>query len=84
MWPTLQHHGWTSELLQHTLLFPARFTYLDVTGRPVIVLRKSHLVPEHAATFDVDYSFATISLLREPLLLITGVTSRRLARRLNV
>ncbi|MEW5312684.1 MAG: hypothetical protein WDW38_004299 [Sanguina aurantia] len=48
-----------------------KFTYLDVTGRPVIVLRKSHLVPEHAATFDVDYSFATISLLREPLLLIT-------------
>ncbi|MEW5299648.1 MAG: hypothetical protein WDW36_002642 [Sanguina aurantia] len=48
-----------------------KFTYLDVTGRPVVVLRKSHLVPEHAATFDVDYSFATISLLREPLLLIT-------------
>jgi hypothetical protein len=47
-----------------------RYTYLDTTGRPVVVLHKKSLVPEHAAKFSIDYSFATTSMLREPIMLV--------------
>ncbi|KAG2498961.1 hypothetical protein HYH03_003150 [Edaphochlamys debaryana] len=50
--------------------FDTKFTYLDTSGRPVLVLHKSHLVPEHAAKFSVDYNFPIINTLREPCLLI--------------
>jgi hypothetical protein len=41
-------------------------------GRPVLVLRKSNVLPVHNKAFAVDYSFGTAALLREPLLLIAG------------
>ena len=37
-----------------------------------MVLHKRHVVPEHAAMFHVDYSFSATSMLREPMLLISG------------
>lgn len=49
-----------------------RFTYLDTTGRPVVVLHKKNVVPEHASKFSVDYSFSSTSLLHEPTLLVSG------------
>ncbi|KAG2453544.1 hypothetical protein HYH02_001763 [Chlamydomonas schloesseri] len=49
-----------------------KFTYLDTTGRPVLVLHRANVAhPEHAAKFSVEYSFAATSILREPLLLIS-------------
>ncbi|KXZ52725.1 hypothetical protein GPECTOR_8g119 [Gonium pectorale] len=52
--------------------FETKFTYLDTTGRPVLVLHRRNLAsPEHSAKFSVDYSFGAVHTLREPLLLIT-------------
>mmetsp|Transcript_29006 Transcript_29006/g.78111 ORF Transcript_29006/g.78111 Transcript_29006/m.78111 type:complete len:619 (+) Transcript_29006:95-1951(+) len=49
-----------------------KFSYLDTIGRPVVVLHTRHLVPDHATKFHVEYTFATVGLLREPLLLIAA------------
>lgn len=49
-----------------------KFTYLDTAGRPVLVLKKSNVVPEHNKKFAVDYSFGFMGMIREPLLLISG------------
>ncbi len=32
-----------------------KYTYLDTTGRPVVVLRKANVVPEHNVNLTVDY-----------------------------
>ncbi|KAG2439265.1 hypothetical protein HXX76_004626 [Chlamydomonas incerta] len=49
-----------------------KFTYLDTTGRPVLVLHRANVAsPEHSAKFSVEYSFGAVSILREPLLLIS-------------
>jgi len=48
------------------------FTYLDTTGRPVLVLRKKNVVSEHNRYFQVTYKFSQLSLLQEPLLLIVA------------
>ena len=50
----------------------AKYTYLDVAGRPVVVLSKLNTVAEHNVPFTVTYSFSFISMLREPALLIAG------------
>jgi len=49
-----------------------RVTYLDTTGRPVIILQKNHIVGEHNQYFQIAYRFSSLSLLQEPLLLIIG------------
>jgi hypothetical protein len=49
-----------------------KYTYLDVTGRPVVVITKRNMAPEHNTKFSVDYSFSTASIVREPLLLVAG------------
>ncbi|KJE96830.1 Rpn1 protein [Capsaspora owczarzaki ATCC 30864] len=46
------------------------FTYLDTTGRPVVVLKKQNLVREHLEQFTVTYTFSTTSMLQEPLLVV--------------
>lgn len=43
-------------------------TYLDTTGRLVIVLEKNNVVPDHSQFFTVTYEFNYIDMLREPLL----------------
>jgi len=48
------------------------FTYLDYFGRPVLIVRKKNLVNEHQQYFQSSYSFSTMSLLLEPLLIIGG------------
>jgi oligosaccharyltransferase complex subunit alpha (ribophorin I) len=53
-----------------------KYTYLDVSGRPVVVVRKSHVVPEHGsapAQLVIEYSFPATGVLREPAMLVTGV-----------
>ena len=45
-------------------------TYLDTAGRPVVVLHKTNLVPDHDVPFIVNYSFFRIAMLREPAILV--------------
>lgn len=46
------------------------YTYLDVTGRPVITFRKTNLVENHINDFNVKYQFSRIMMLQEPLLVV--------------
>ncbi|PNT47113.1 hypothetical protein POPTR_002G006600v4 [Populus trichocarpa] len=58
--------------------FPAKqgqetkISHLDVVGRPVVVLEKTNVVPEHNQYFQVYYRFNSLSMLREPFMLISG------------
>jgi len=46
------------------------YTYLDTTGRPVVVLNKLGLVEQHIQDFELHYSFSKHLLLQEPMLLV--------------
>jgi len=46
------------------------YTYLDITGRPVITFRKTNLVENHINDFNVKYQFSRIMMLQEPLLVV--------------
>jgi len=46
------------------------YTYLDTIGRPVLVIHKKNVVPEHNNFFQVTYNFSRFSMLQEPLLLV--------------
>lgn len=64
--------------LKHELPFPVnvsagkKSTYLDSTGRPVLVLQKSNLVPDHNVPLTVTYRTPGLHLLQEPLMLVSG------------
>ncbi|MQL95642.1 hypothetical protein Taro_028315 [Colocasia esculenta] len=45
------------------------FSYLDIVGRPTVVLEKENVVPEHNTFFQVYYSFSPVFMLAEPLML---------------
>lgn len=49
-----------------------RVTYLDTTGRPVLILRKAGIVGVPRKYFQVTYSFSQMSMFKEPILLITA------------
>ncbi|KAF5203638.1 Dolichyl-diphosphooligosaccharide--protein glycosyltransferase subunit [Thalictrum thalictroides] len=49
-----------------------KYSHLDIVGRPVAVLERKNAVPEHNMHFQVYYKFSGLSLLREPLMLISG------------
>lgn len=46
-----------------------KYTYLDIVGRPVVVLEKENVVPEHNSHFQVYYDFHPMFMLAEPLML---------------
>eukprot|EP01087_Luapelamoeba_hula_P009825 TRINITY_DN2569_c0_g1_i1.p1 TRINITY_DN2569_c0_g1~~TRINITY_DN2569_c0_g1_i1.p1 ORF type:complete len:494 (-),score=72.63 TRINITY_DN2569_c0_g1_i1:95-1525(-) len=46
------------------------FTYLDTYGRPVLVLRKKNVVPEHNQFVQVSYRFSRSTMFQEPLMLV--------------
>ncbi|XP_071706872.1 dolichyl-diphosphooligosaccharide--protein glycosyltransferase subunit 1B [Rutidosis leptorrhynchoides] len=46
-----------------------KYTYLDIVGRPVVVLEKENVVPEHNSPFQVYYDFHPMFMLAEPLML---------------
>jgi len=48
------------------------FTYLDTTGRPVLILTKKNVVVELNQRFQVLYNFSSVSLWNEPFLLIAA------------
>jgi len=45
-------------------------TYLDTTGRTVVVLNKNNVVENHIQDFQIHYTFEKYNLLQEPLLCI--------------
>ncbi|CAH8493791.1 unnamed protein product [Schistosoma turkestanicum] len=47
-------------------------TYLDTSGRTVIVCKAENLVDEHIQDFKVNYRFNLPMILREPMMLITA------------
>jgi hypothetical protein len=49
--------------------FEKRFTYLDTSGRPVLVLRSKNLCKYHHQYVQVIYSFPPLIHLKEPLML---------------
>ncbi|KAL5557686.1 hypothetical protein UlMin_033897 [Ulmus minor] len=49
-----------------------KISHLDIAGRPVVVLEKNNVVPEHNQYFQVYYKFNSLAMLWEPLLLISG------------
>ncbi|KAJ0255942.1 Dolichyl-diphosphooligosaccharide--protein glycosyltransferase subunit 1A [Hirschfeldia incana] len=49
-----------------------KYSHLDIAGRPVVVLEKDNVVPDHNQNIQVYYKFSNINLLSEPLMLITG------------
>ncbi|CAM1324160.1 RPN1 (predicted), partial [Pycnogonum litorale] len=49
------------------------YTYLDTTGRPVIIVHKSDLVESHIQDFEVLYNFNKILMLQEPLLVVVAL-----------
>lgn len=52
--------------------YETKLSHLDMDGRPVTVLEKTNVVLEHNQYFQVYYKFNSLSLLREPLMLISG------------
>lgn len=49
------------------------YTYLDVTGRPVISITKRNLVENHIQNFKLKYKFPRILMLQEPLLIAAAL-----------
>lgn len=51
----------------------SRTTYLDTSGRPVIVLKASSLIHEQLSkSIQISYSFTSTDLMREPAMLVAG------------
>lgn len=48
------------------------YTYLDTIGRPVITISKKNLVESHIQDFSLKYSFPSILMLQEPLLVVVA------------
>jgi oligosaccharyltransferase complex subunit alpha (ribophorin I) len=46
------------------------YTYLDIGGRPTIVLTKKNTVDNHIQDFQLKYKFSKIMILQEPLLVV--------------
>jgi len=46
------------------------FTYLDTTGRPVVVAEKVNLVENHIQEFELHYTYQKVLMLQEPLLVV--------------
>lgn len=51
-----------------------RYTYLDSTlyGRPVLIVQKKNLIPEHNVPFKVTFDFDSNMMWHEPLLLVAA------------
>jgi len=60
-----------SPIQEKTQYKESHYTYLDTTGRPVLVCTFNNIVEEHSGEyFQVTYNFNQLSMLQEPLLLI--------------
>ncbi len=50
-----------------------KLTYLDTVGRPVVVCTANNLVEQHIQEFQLEYTFDSVMLLQEPLLLVVAL-----------
>lgn len=50
-----------------------QYTYLDTTGRPVVIATKVNLVEQHIQDFEVLYEFEAHLLLLEPLVVTAAL-----------
>lgn len=50
-----------------------KLTYLDTMGRRVVVCRAENLVEQHIQDFELQYTFESVMLLQEPLLLVVAI-----------
>lgn len=48
------------------------YTYLDTSGRPVVIVQKKNIISDHNRNFQVTYKFSQMSLFQEPFLLIVA------------
>ena len=58
---------------------PRRFTYFDVAGRSVVVLRRRGVTPEMNVPFSLTYRYPLSAMARKPLLLVAGEPARACA-----
>ncbi|KAH0553910.1 dolichyl-diphosphooligosaccharide--protein glycosyltransferase subunit 1 [Cotesia glomerata] len=49
------------------------YSYLDTTGRPVIILTKKNIVENHIQDFSLKYNFPRILMLQEPMLVVIAL-----------
>ncbi|XP_011869468.1 PREDICTED: dolichyl-diphosphooligosaccharide--protein glycosyltransferase subunit 1 [Vollenhovia emeryi] len=49
------------------------YTYLDVTGRPVVSVTKNNLVENHIQSFRLRYTFPRLLMLQEPLMIVLAL-----------
>ncbi|XP_071818001.1 dolichyl-diphosphooligosaccharide--protein glycosyltransferase subunit 1-like isoform X1 [Apostichopus japonicus] len=47
-------------------------TYLDISGRIVLIAHKSNLVEQHIDDFELHYTFSRVLLLQEPLMVVVA------------
>lgn len=48
-------------------------TYLDIKGRPVVMVTKRNLIENHIQDFELDYIFPRILMLQEPLIVTVAL-----------
>uniref|UniRef100_A0A1I8A985 Dolichyl-diphosphooligosaccharide--protein glycosyltransferase subunit 1 n=1 Tax=Steinernema glaseri TaxID=37863 RepID=A0A1I8A985_9BILA len=48
------------------------YTYLDISGRPVITFEKDNVVDKHGQKFTLKYQFSRIYILREPFIVVSA------------
>jgi len=46
------------------------YTYLDVVGRPVVVLTKQNVVENHIQDFQLKYKFSKVMIFQEPFIVV--------------
>ena len=60
-------------ILDYDLTNEKQYTYFDVLGRNVLVMKMKNIAPENAAGLAVSYKFATSALLLKPFVLSLGL-----------
>ncbi|KAK0422653.1 hypothetical protein QR680_007701 [Steinernema hermaphroditum] len=48
------------------------YTYLDISGRPVITFEKDNVVEKHGQKFTLKYHFSSMYILREPFIVVSA------------
>jgi len=49
------------------------FTYLDISGRPVVVIKTQNIITDHNRNFQVVYQFGVLSMFQEPMILVVAI-----------
>lgn len=48
------------------------YTYLDFSGRPVILASKKNLIEDHIKEFEIHYTFDRLNMIFEPFLVVVA------------